>query len=106
MTDIYDFRRFYPYRDIWDEIHKTIYKLTNVQKKTNDNIIYYNYLKKNKPYIWTNCDKENIILEMIERSVQISYHELVYLPTKSDSKKWNIPSPPDNNYIFYEEYLD
>lgn len=83
MTDIYDLSDsiFVNYKNEWFTIHNTIYRAMKISGKSHSINKYYSFFKKNKPCLWNKCTDKNIY-DFILRSLQISYHELIYLPSK------------------------
>ena len=96
MTDIYCFNEpmYLNNKKIWSTIHSTIYKATSITRKIKSINEYYKFFKQKKYNLWTECyvtpglQPDDIIKNMIFRSIQISNHELIYLHAKSNPDNW------------------
>ncbi len=86
MTDIYDFRDdvFKTYKSEWCKIFKAVWKYVEVKRKAIPIAKFFNLFKEYSPCLWNKCS-DTIIYDFIFRALQISYHELVYIPTKNNT---------------------
>ena len=82
MTDIYDFRDevFKTYKLEWDKIFKGVWSYVEFKHKSLPTPDFYKLFKKHLPCLWNRCS-DTIIYDFIFRGSQITYHELVYLPS-------------------------
>ena len=83
---------------IWSTIHSTIYKATSITRQIKNADEYYEFFKLKKSNLWVDCYDfidlyaDDIIKEMIFRSIQITNYELIYLHDKSNPENWSLPS--------------
>ena len=84
MTDIYDFRdpMFTTYKKEWILIFKGISKFIQMKQQTLPTVKFKKFFKKHIPTLWDRCP-DNILHHFIMRSLQIGYHEIIYLPSKN-----------------------
>ena len=83
MTDIYDFRdpMFTTYNKEWNIIFKGICKYIQMKQQTLPTLKFKKLFKRHIPNLWDTCP-DDILHHFIMRSLQIGYHELVYIQSK------------------------